>query len=239
VIYSDTKIGGIELHSELPIIGSDGYEPPEFDTVAMAQSAHSRHESYMKTALHDIDLKLPSVLALDERDEHLVARTGRIEERDYSTAAEILTDLDESIDQQIGAFESEFTERGMRLENLENKMMALAQQTPDASIEELIQIADELRRLEEELVEIDPERGPLPPFEEDNEKKRRKVGRRRKKPDVKEEQALDSFVPEGEWDVDASTIDMLDLLDEEPMPTRKISLSTLTPIESSPSGEEE
>ena len=239
VIYSDTKIGGIELHSELPIIGPDGYEPPEFDTVAMAQSARSRHESYMKTALHDIDLKLPSVLALDERDEHLVARTGRIEERDYSTAAEILTDLDESIDQQIGAFESEFTERGMRLENLENKMMALAQQTPDASIEELIQIADELRRLEEELVEIDPERGPLPPFEEDNEKKRRKVGRRRKKPDVKEEQALDSFVPEGEWDVDASTIDMLDLLDEEPMPTRKISLSTLTPIESSPSGEEE
>ena len=60
-------------------------------------------------------------------------------------------------------------------------MMALAQQTPDASIEELIRIADELRRLEEELVEIDPERGPLPPFEEDSEKKRRTVGRRRKK----------------------------------------------------------
>ena len=239
VIYSDTKIGGIELHSELPIIGADGYEPPEFDTVAMAQSAHSRHESYMKTALHDIDLKLPSVLALDERDEHLVARTGRIEERDYSTAADILTDLDESIDQQIGAFEIEFTERGMRLESLENQMMALAQQTPDASIEELIRIADELRRLEEELVEIDPERGPLPPFEEDSEKKRRTVGRRRKKPEVKPEQALDSFVPEGEWDVDASTIDMLDLLDEDPMPMRTISLSTLTPVESSRSGEEE
>ena len=238
VIYSDTKIGGIELHSELPVIGADAYEPPEFDTASMAHNAHSRHEAYMKAALHDIDLKVPSVLALDERDEHLVARTGRIEERDYSTAAEILTDLDESIDQQIGAFETEFTERGMRLENLENKMMALAQQTPDASIEELIEIADELRRLEEELVEIDPERGPLPPFEEDTEKKRRKVGRR-KKPDVKPEQALDSFVPEGEWDVDASTIDMLDLLDEEPMEMRKISLSTITPIESSPSGEEE
>ena len=239
VIYSDTKIGGIELHSELPVIGADAYEPPELDTATMAQNAQSRHEAYMKTALHDIDLKVPSVLALDERDEHLVARTGRIEERDYSTAAEILTDLDESIDQQIGAFETEFTERGMRLENLENKMMALAQQTPDASIEELIRIADELRRLEEELVEIDPERGPLPPFEEDIEKKRRKVGRRRKKTDIKQEQALDSFVPEGEWDVDASTIDMLDLLDEEPTPLRAISLSTLTPVVSSPSGEEE
>ena len=220
------------------MIGADAYEPPEFDTASMAQNAHSRHQAYMKTALHDIDLKVPSVLALDERDEHLVARTGRIEERDYSTAAEILTDLDESIDQQIGAFETEFTERGMRLENLENKMMALAQQTPDASIEELIRIADELRRLEEELVEIDPERGPLPPFEEDIDKKRRKVGRR-KKPDIKPEQALDSFVPEGEWDVDASTIDMLDLLDEEPTPLRAISLSTLTPVASSPSGEEE
>ena len=56
---------------------------------------------------------------------------------------------------------------------------------------------------------------------------------------MKPDQALDSFVPEGEWDVDAATIDMLDLLDEEPTPMRAISLSTLTPVASSPSGEEE
>ena len=237
VVYSDHKIGGIELHSTLPTIGEDDYEPPQFDTEAMARNAETRHTAYMRTALEDIDPSLPSVLALHEREEHLVARTGRIEERDYSTAADILTDLDESIDAKIGAFESEFTEQGVRLGQLEQKMIQLAEQTSEASIEELIQIADDLRRLEEELVEIDPEREPLPPFEEDVEKKRRTVGRRKKKPIADPQEALDSYVPEGEWDVDAANIDMMDLLEDEPV--RKITLSTISPATITPLGEEE
>ena len=237
VVYSDHEIGGIELHSTLPTIGEDAYEPPQFDTEAMARNAQSRHTAYMRTALEDVDTSLPSVLALHEREEHLVARTGRIEERDYSTAADILTDLDESIDAQIGAFESEFTEQGVRMEQLEQKMIQLAEQTSEASIEELIQIADDLRRLEEELVEIDPDREPLPPFEEDVEKKRRTVGRRKKKTAIDPQEALDSYVPEGEWDVDAENIDMMDLLEEEPV--RKITLSTIAPATIAPLGEEE
>ena len=78
VVYSDHKIGGIELHSTLPTIGEDDYEPPQFDTEAMARNAETRHTAYMRTALEDIDPSLPSVLALHEREEHLVARTGRV-----------------------------------------------------------------------------------------------------------------------------------------------------------------
>ena len=194
----------------------------------------------MKTALHDIDLKVPSVLDLDERDAHLVARSGRIEERDYGTAAEILTDLDETIDRRLGSFEAEFASRSTQLERLENRMAQLAQHTSTASIEELIQIADDLRHLEEELVEIDPERGPLPPFEEDViERKKRSVGRRKKNKSKTEATKLDSFVPEGEWDVDAASVDMLDLLEPTAPSQRKISLSTITAVDASPSGEEE
>ena len=240
VVYSDETIGGIDLHSPLPEIGADEYEPPELDTRAMARNAQTRHEAYMKTALHDIDLKVPSVLDLDERDAHLVARSGRIEERDYGTAAEILTDLDETIDRRLGSFEAEFASRSTQLERLENRMAQLAQHTSTASIEELIQIADDLRHLEEELVEIDPERGPLPPFVEDViEKKKRSVGRREKNKSKTEATKLDSFVPEGEWDVDAASVDMLDLLEPIAPSQRKISLSTITAVDASPSGEEE
>jgi hypothetical protein len=241
VVYSDTAIGGIELHSQLPEIGDDTYEPPHFDTESMARNAQSRHEAYMKTALHDLNLKVPSVLDLDERDAHLVARSGRIEERDYSTAADILTDLDETIDRTLGSFESEIASRSMHLEQLEQRMMDLAQQTSEATIEELIQIADDLRHLEEELVEIDPERGPLPPFEEDViESKKRSVGRRKNPPKndpIPSE--LDSFTPEGEWDVDAGSVDMLDLLDNTEKSQRKITLSTISAVQSKPDGEEE
>lgn len=240
VVYSDDTIGGIDIHTTLPIIGEDDYTPPEFDTQAMAKNAQSRHEAYMKTALRDLDLKVPSVLDLHEREEHLVARTGRIEEQDYGTAAEILTDLDESIDQQIGSFEQAFAQSSIQLEDLENKMMALAEQTSGASIEELIQIADDLRHLEEQLVEIDPDREPLPPFTEDEVKKKRTIGRRKKSTPRSDPVAdLDSFVPEGEWDVDAANIDMMDLLEDTPEQHRTIKLATLHAVPSSAQGEEE
>ena len=73
--------------------------------------------------------------------------------------------------------------------------------------------------------------------EEDVEKKRRTVGRRKKKPVADPQEALDSYVPEGEWDVDAANIDMMDLLEDEPV--RKITLSTISPATITPLGEEE
>jgi hypothetical protein len=241
VVYSDNTIGGIELHTTLPTIGEDTYEPPTFDTQAMADNAQSRHEAYMKTALHDIDLKVPSVLDLNEKDAHLVARSGRIEERDYGTAADILTDLDEAIDDRLGSFEAEFASSSLQLDRLERRMTELAKNTEDASIEQLIQMADDLRHLEEELVQIDPERQPLPPFEEDViERKKRTVSRRKKSSTSKTAAAeMDSFVPEGDWEVNESSVEMLDLLEQNAPAHRKISLSTIEPAIPSPSGEEE
>ena len=241
VVYSDKTIGGIELHTTLPTIGEDTYDPPTFDTQAMADNAQSRHEAYMETALHDIDLKVPSVLDVNERDAHLVARTGRIEVQDYGTAADILADLDETIDARLGSFEAEFASSSLQLDRLERRMTELAKHTEDASIEQLIQMADDLRHLEEELVQIDPHRQPLPPFEEDIiEKKKRTVSRRKKDRTSKTAVVgMDSFVPEGDWEVEESSVDMHNLLEDDAPAHRKISLSTIESAKSSLSGEEE
>ena len=94
-------------------------------------------------------------------------------------------------------------------------MVVLAQRAVNADIEELIVIADELRTLEERLVELDPEREALPAFEEDAviEGQRRKARRRTSvKPT---EEALDSYEPEGEWDVDADDVSPTELLQSE------------------------
>ena len=71
------------------------------------------------------------------------------------------------------------------------------------------------------------------------EKKKRSVVRRKKNKVKTEASKLDSFVPEGEWDVDAASVDMLDLLEPAALAQRKISLSTITAVEAPPSGEEE
>ena len=67
---------------------------------------------------------------------------------------------------------------------LKERMVVLAQRAVEADIDELITIADELRELEERLVELDPDRAPLPPFEDASSerqraRKRRTPGRRR------------------------------------------------------------
>ena len=103
---------------------------------------------------------------------------------------------------------------------------------PDKAAPELIAIADELRALEERLVELDPEREPLPPFEEGTSpksaSKRRKPGRERAPVKPSEDDALDAYEPEGEWNIDGTGIEATDLLAEEAAP-RVVRLARLHP----------
>ena len=181
-VYSDTVHGGIELYSQLPEIGVDTYHPPEIDIQALADEAEARHADYLKVALEDTKPAAPSVLALHERDEYLVTRKGHIEERDYGRAADLLTELDEVFDNQINSFESDLRQSSMQLAHIEAKLVNLTERTPEASMEELIKIADELRAMEGHLTEFEPEREPWPEMEEDEILNlRRKVGRRKAK----------------------------------------------------------
>ena len=236
-VYSDTVHGGIDLYSELPDIGDDAYLPPDFDVESMKKQADDRYAAHLKLALEDTAPAAPSVLALHEREEHLITRKGKIEERDYGLAADVLTELDEAFDSQINAFERELRESSLQLANIEHKLVNLHERTPDASMDELILIADELRSMEHSLTEFDPEREPWPEMEPDgvSKKTRRKVGRRKSNSTDK---ALESHEPEGEWNVDARSVDMLDLLDSEEV-NRSIRLGRIKHIAKLVSGEEE
>tara|TARA_B100001093_G_scaffold224852_1_gene215439 strand:- start:17866 stop:19908 length:2043 start_codon:yes stop_codon:yes gene_type:complete len=238
-VFSDTVIGGIDLHSELPIVGNDEYNPPDLNIEEMAAQSDARHAAYMQTALEDTSPSSPSVLALHEREEHLIARKGRIEERDYGIAADLLTDLDESFDARINSFEDELKQSSKQLAAIEQKMLDLASRTPEANMNELISISDELRSMESALVEFDPEREPWPEFEEQEPVKKRTVGRVKKTHPLT---ALESHEPKGEWNIDAGNVDMLDLLtdgDESMHPMRKIKLGRVYEVNSSVTGEEE
>ena len=139
---------------------------------------------------------------------------------DLGRAVEVLVDLDASIDERMNASTSSAVSSSLELQRLEEQMVVLAQRAVEADIEELITIADELRDLEERLVELDPERAPLPPFEETSERrrsvpKRRKAGRQSTTGQVDEIELLDTFEPEGEWNIDGTDINATDLLEEE------------------------
>ena len=234
-VYSDTVYGGIDLYSELPEIGDDLYQPPAIDTQAMAEESDARHAAYLKVALEDTAPAAPSVLALHEREEHLITRKGHIEERDHGLAADLLTELDGAFDAQIHSFETELRQSSLQLAQIESKLANMHDRTPEASLDELILIADELRAMEGNLIDLDPEREPWPEMESETpSKKKRTVGRQKATSPIEH---LESHEPEGEWNIDAEDVEMSDLLESENI--RKIRLGRLNPTASRLQGEEE
>ena len=235
-VYSDEVHGGIELFSPLPEIGDDQYAPPELDAQKLSKAADERHAEYLRIALEDTAPAAQSVLKLHERDEHLIARKGHIEEKDYGLAADVLTDLDEAFDKQIHEFERELLHNSVQLSSLESKLENLSVRTSEATIDELITIADELRLMEKNLVDFDPDREPWPEMKDDEPaQEKRRIGRQKTKP---RDDLLDSHVPEGEWNIDARNVDMMDLLDENDE-IHKIQLGRIKKIARLVAGEEE
>jgi len=236
-VYSAHDIGGIDLIRNIPEMVEDDYQPPQWDANEMSLDGEEMLEKFVHTTLEQLTPEAPSVLSVHENEQHLITRPNRIEEQDYGRAADILTELDDKIDSKIKDAELDVFNNSILLSDLEDKMLELAQKAGSADIEELIAIADELRHLEEKLVSIDPTREELPPFEEDAKprriakrrkgKSKRKVTRRTPKPVAANntdsyEESLDSFEPEGEWNIQAENIDMTDLLDESTLDSEEV-----------------
>ena len=259
VVYSDNEIGGIELSSELPSLSED-YEPPSWEDEDLSKSQIDLLERHVKTTLEELTPEAPSVLELHDRDKHLITRRKRIEDYDIGTAADILTDIEMNIDDQFNSAEMELAENAIILEDLENKMLELSQRASEASLEDLILIADDLRELEHKLVEIDPEKEPLPEFVEAKLITKPTIGRKKQrntpsnilKVSSNISSILDSHEPDGDWDIDSTQVSAEDLLDSlqssslvaiedtlEPHPEGIISTSSLTPKSVLIPGEEE
>lgn len=232
VVYSDQEFGGIEFNTDLPTL-SDDYQPPELDLSKFSDSSINYVESQINTTLQNLTPEAPSVIDVNDRDKHLVAKMNRIIERDHAIAADILTDLDMGIDMKLQESDDVVRAETNLLVNLESELLNLAERTSSASIEDLIGIADELRDVEQRLVAIDSERADLPEFVDD---------------DV--ESALDSYVPSNDWNLDGSVISVEELIEEEsiltpidktlqPHPEGAIAMSELNPVGIILDGEEE
>ncbi len=232
VVYSDQELGGIEFNTTLPEL-SDDYQPPEFDVKSFSDSQRNLVKSHINTTLDDLTPEAPSVIDVNDRDKHLIAKMTRIMEKDHSIAADIMTELDMEIDGKLIQSNKSIISDTEMLTDLESKLLNLAERTPNASIEGLIGIADELRALEHELVAIDTERDELPEFIEDNH-----------------DDELGSYIPDSDWNVDSSQISVNDLFDSDskiipiqgflqPHPEGSPRTSTVTPVGIVLSGEEE
>ena len=218
-VYTSTDVGGVDLHSPLEPWPEDDYSPPAWSAEQLG-SQSADFERRLRESVDPVVPGRPSVLDVNEREKYIVRALDPLQGGDLGRAVEVLVDLDASIDERMNASTSSAVSSSLELQRLEEQMVVLAQRAVEADIEELITIADELRDLEKRLVELDPERAPLPPFEETSERrrsvpKRRKAGRQSTTGQVDENELLDTFEPAGEWNIDGTDINATDLLEEE------------------------
>tara|TARA_Y100000991_G_scaffold35212_1_gene23601 strand:+ start:11029 stop:13056 length:2028 start_codon:yes stop_codon:yes gene_type:complete len=226
-VYSTVDVGGIDLHSPLEAWPDDEYAPPEWDADHLGgQSADL--EQRLLEAVDPVEPGKPSVLDVHERERYIVRANDPLKRSDLGRTVDMLVDLEESIDERMNASTVESVSSSLELQRLEEQMVVLAQRAVEADIEELITIADELRSLEERLVELDPERGPLPVFEEEPVRVRRTPAKRKKPANESNPKELDSYEPDGEWNIDGTGIEADDLLGDEPEKV-KIRLSRIYP----------
>jgi len=235
-VYSSVEPGGIELHAELQPWGEDPYTPPAWDEGGLASERTRGFEEQLATTVAEVTPGRPTVLDVHERERHLISNREPLEGEDLGRAVEAMVDLDTAIDERMYAGQFAAVATTSELNQLEDRMVSLAQRAMEADIEELITIADELRALEERLVELDPDRESLPPFEDDVEPtQRRKVTRRRKPQPIapvdEPSTSLEEYEPEGEWNIDGEGISAEDLFDEDPTSPRRVPLARLRPRE--------
>jgi len=244
-VYSSVQPGGIDLRASVEPWEDDDYLPPSLDEDLTAAAHTARFEQNVRETIEHITPGRPSVLDVHEREKYLISNREPLNFEDVERAVDVLIDLDEEIESRLVRTEQSGAATSNELNRLEDQMVMLGQRALEADIDELITIADELRSIEERLVELDPERGPLPPFEAlEPANARRKVGRRRSPlrnldAELASEtevgtasnpaSSFDSYEPEGEWNVDEVGISATDLLNEEEKPRPPVHLSRITP----------
>ncbi|RJU91675.1 MAG: hypothetical protein DWC07_00090 [Candidatus Poseidoniales archaeon] len=245
-VFSDIDPGGIEVLSSSVDMGVDDYAPPEWSASDFVQRGNEEVNDRVQRTMERITPSMPSVLDVNERDMFLLNRHEHLRTDDIDRAVDMLVALEDSIDASMGASDAGVVESNSELHALENAMVELAHRAAEADIEELITIADELRVIEERLVVLDPDRAPLPAFAEDIDAaptteppaKRRRFGRRQKKQQPVREDPLDSYTPDGEWNIQADGIEADALLEDDEPSLNVVRLARIHPV-SSGIGEEE
>ena len=238
-VFSDVDPGGIELLSSSVEMGDDDYAPPDWSADDFVGKEHAEVEERVRRTMERITPSMPSVLDVNERDRYLLQRDSHLRMDDVDRAVDMLVDLELSIDATLGGSDVHTVEANSELHALENAMVELAQRAAQADIEELITIADELRTIEERLVVLDPDRAPLPVFEEEVEadstakspQKKQRFGRRKKPSQPPSPSELDEYTPDGEWNIQADDIEADALLEPGEPELNVVRLARIRPVE--------
>jgi len=139
-VYTGRDVAGVELNVPIPEL-SDDWEVPELTI----EEKDELHEVLTSTNLIP---HVTTTLTVDESDEFLVHRDDNLDSLDQVRVAETTSSIDSITDQMFERMSNEHLEQSNKLAELEQEMFELAERSRDASVEELIEIADRVGEIE-------------------------------------------------------------------------------------------
>jgi hypothetical protein len=143
-------IGGVELTVPVPEL-SDAWEPEVPDAEALLESAPRSSEPAKAVLEVTRDPRVDQLLRPNERDQYLVRDVEHLDAHDAFRAANVMADLDLGAESALVRRRHHAEDQSLRLEALNARMEALADQAREADVEALLAITDELQSIDEEL----------------------------------------------------------------------------------------
>jgi len=139
-VYTGKDVAGVELNVPIPEL-SDDWEVPEL-------TIEEKDELHEVLTSKNLTPHVTTTLTVDESDEFLVHRDDNLDALDQVRVAETTSSIDSITDQMFERMSNEHIEQSKKLAELEQEMFDLADRSRDASVEELIEIADRVGEIE-------------------------------------------------------------------------------------------
>ena len=139
-VYTGLDPAGVELNVPLPEL-SDEWEVPEL-------TIQEKDELHEILTSENLTPHVTTTLTVDESDEFLVDRDESLQGLDRVRVLETTSSIDNITEKMFKEMEIEHQSQSNKLAELEEEMYNLAEMSKDASVEQLIQIADRVSEIE-------------------------------------------------------------------------------------------
>ena len=148
-VFTEQDGFGVELHTELPEIGIDEYEPPELGSISSDDLlTHHLNEALLPHVTTTLDL--------DEADRHLIHTDDTLSSLDQSRVRETVSSIGNMAHNAFEELQDGHELNAVILARLETELSMLFQRSNNAGVDELIEIADRIKGIEEELAKMSP-----------------------------------------------------------------------------------
>ena len=139
-VYTGVDPGGVELNVPLPEL-SDDWVVPEL-------TIQEKDELHEVLTSDNLTPHVTTTLTVDENEKFLLESETELRGLDRARVAETTTSIDNITNKMFEEMEKEHIDHSNQLLELEEEMYSLAETSKNASVEELIQIADRIAEIE-------------------------------------------------------------------------------------------